>query len=721
MSYLSGVTNSLIYSQISNEEPFIYPEIAEGVQNQFTNVLLIDRQVPDYQVFVDSVNSSTFPIVYSTMSSKTELLTLLQKMFTSISRIGIAFTSELGNVKMFLDNKNPLFKEEETVPFSENVQFIIDIIKEFSVTNIDYLACNTLKYTNWTNYYNLLTLNTSVVVGASSDKTGNIKYGGDWTMESTGQDIELIYFTQSIEYYTFLLDSVTATITVGPGPRYMVLNSSGTRLYVANTYTTTGSVSVINTSNNTLVTTITVSNHPDYMVINNSANILYVGCYFAQSIVVVNTVTNTVVTTITNIPSPGFMVLNLSTNRLYYSDFGYIFVINTVTNTFDSGFATGDQPWYIVIDSSRSRLYVANYSDSTVGSGTVSIIDTTTNEKVVSDISVGGNPYYMVMNSSGSLLYVANDNSSTIGVINITTNTFVTNITVGTNPKECVLNSTGTRLYVANYTSNTVSVINTANNTVIQTIVGVGGNPQSMSLNSSTNCLYVASYNGNTVYVIDITTNTVSETITVGSNATFTLLNSSANLLYVTNRDSNNVSVITTTLSFVCFNKHTKILTVKGYIPIQDLRKGDMVKTLKHGYKAINIICKSVIHHPASKERIKDQLYKCSKDNFDEIFEPLIITGSHSILVDDFTSNEQREKTNKVLGDIFITDDKYRLPACADERTTVYEIPGNYTVYHMALENDDYYENYGIFANGLLVETCSKRYLKELSNMTLIQ
>jgi len=38
----------------------------------------------------------------------------------------------------------------------------------------------------------------------------------------------------------------------------------------------------------------------------------------------------------------------------------------------------------------------------------------------------------------------------------------------------------------------------------------------------------------------------------------------------------------------------------------------------------------------------------------------------------------------------------------------------------VALENDDYYMNYGIYANGLLVESCSKRYLKEESNMELI-
>jgi hypothetical protein len=39
----------------------------------------------------------------------------------------------------------------------------------------------------------------------------------------------------------------------------------------------------------------------------------------------------------------------------------------------------------------------------------------------------------------------------------------------------------------------------------------------------------------------------------------------------------------------------------------------------------------------------------------------------------------------------------------------------------LALENDDYYMNYGIYANGLLVETCSKRFMKELSSMTLLE
>jgi hypothetical protein len=170
-----------------------------------------------------------------------------------------------------------------------------------------------------------------------------------------------------------------------------------------------------------------------------------------------------------------------------------------------------------------------------------------------------------------------------------------------------------------------------------------------------------------------------------------------------------------------CFKEGSLILTIDGYVPVQNLRKGDLVKTLNHDYVPIDMIGKKDIFHSASQERIKDQLYKCSQSEYPEIFEDLVITGCHSILIDDFTSEEQREKTIEVNGDAYVTDDKYRLPACVDMRTSVYETPGTYTIYHFALENDDYYMNYGIFANGLLVETTSKRYLKELSNMMLIE
>jgi len=168
-----------------------------------------------------------------------------------------------------------------------------------------------------------------------------------------------------------------------------------------------------------------------------------------------------------------------------------------------------------------------------------------------------------------------------------------------------------------------------------------------------------------------------------------------------------------------CFKKDTKILTNHGYVPIQNLKKGDLVKTLHNGFVAIHSIGKKDIYNPSVDERIKDQLYVCSKEKYPEVFEDLVITGCHSILVDEFKEDE-RDKTMKVLGEVYATDRNYRLPACVDKRANVYKEKGEITIYHFALENENYYMNYGVYANGLLVESCSKRYLKELSNMTLL-
>ena len=169
----------------------------------------------------------------------------------------------------------------------------------------------------------------------------------------------------------------------------------------------------------------------------------------------------------------------------------------------------------------------------------------------------------------------------------------------------------------------------------------------------------------------------------------------------------------------VCFKKGAQILTNDGYRPVEELRKGDLIQTVEHGFLPINMIGKREIVHDALNERIENQLYRC---NHEDVFDELIITGCHSILVEDFFSEEQREKTMEYnKGRVFITDNHYRLPAFLDDRASVYEPAGTYTIYHFALENEDYYMNYGVYANGLLVETCSKRYLKEIANMSLIE
>jgi hypothetical protein len=62
-----------------------------------------------------------------------------------------------------------------------------------------------------------------------------------------------------------------------------------------------------------------------------------------------------------------------------------------------------------------------------------------------------------------------------------------------------------------------------------------------------------------------------------------------------------------------------------------------------------------------------------------------------------------------------------RLFTYLDDKAEPYSKEGTFTIYHLALENENYFSNYGISENGLLVESCSKRYLTELSGMELIE
>jgi hypothetical protein len=241
-----------------------------------------------------------------------------------------------------------------------------------------------------------------------------------------------------------------------------------------------------------------------------------------------------------------------------------------------------------------------------------------------------------------------------------------------------------------------------------------------MTYNNYNNSLYFIQSGRNpdinSNFIYDLTNSTFKTDISGSKNlASFDSLN---NVYYLPfNGSLANPVTLKVLYRIVCFKEDSKILTSSGYKLIQELKAGDLVKTSQNGYKPIYKIGYAEMTHPCSEERIKDQLYKCSSSNYPELFEDLVITGCHNILVDSFKDEKEREEAKKINSvkdeDVYITENKYRLPACVDERTTVYEVKGDHKIYHFALENEDNYMNYGVYANGLLVETTSKRFMDE--------
>jgi len=166
-----------------------------------------------------------------------------------------------------------------------------------------------------------------------------------------------------------------------------------------------------------------------------------------------------------------------------------------------------------------------------------------------------------------------------------------------------------------------------------------------------------------------------------------------------------------------CFKKNTLITTLctsskeEKHVPVQDLKVGDLVKTIHNygEYRRVSHIKSSQILIPSHSNRIKDRLYVYDTIDFPELCENLIITGAHSILVPQLTELQRNSIMND-YGNIFVTDGNYRLPAYLDERAKMVDginlanDDKTVDIYHFSLESDDIHTNYGVFANGLLVE-----------------
>ena len=176
----------------------------------------------------------------------------------------------------------------------------------------------------------------------------------------------------------------------------------------------------------------------------------------------------------------------------------------------------------------------------------------------------------------------------------------------------------------------------------------------------------------------------------------------------------------------ICFKEGTKILCrLNGadvYIPIQYIEEDMLVKTYKHGYKKCKINMKEQIKN--TEDHSINNLYRLSRTNNSQLFEDLYITGSHSMLYDNISEKEEDAMNNLLETynnkfDIKIRnkiDDKYKLIAYYDRTFVEVRQNINVSIYHLVLENENKYTNYGIYANGVLTETIDEISLLRFYN-----
>ena len=272
---------------------------------------------------------------------------------------------------------------------------------------------------------------------------------------------------------------------------------------------------------------------------SNTARYAYITNSGSTTVSVIDTSSNTVKATVNVGYNPYGVAVSPDGTKVYIaSDVSdAVSIINTATNKVTATVKVGSNPWGVAVNPKGTKVYVANE-----GSGTVSVIDPAAN-KVTATVEVGNYPCGIAVSPDGTKVYVVNTLDNNVAVINADTNKVTATVNVGNLPTGVAVSPDGTKIYVTNEYN--VSVIDTATNKVTATVT-VGSYPWGVAVNPTGTKAYVTNYGDNTVSVIDTATSKVTATIKVGSYPLGIAINPEGTRVYVANEESNTVSVINT-------------------------------------------------------------------------------------------------------------------------------------------------------------------------------
>jgi YVTN family beta-propeller protein len=211
----------------------------------------------------------------------------------------------------------------------------------------------------------------------------------------------------------------------------VAVNPAGTRVYVTNLGSNT--VSVIDTTPNSVIATVQVGNLPFGVAVNPAGTRVYVAnaeVDLAQNdyrVSVIYTATNAVATIQVGTATPpvGMIPSGLAVapdgGHVYVTNQGSddVTVIETATNTVISRIPVGTGPFGVAVSPDGGHVYVANTNTAELpnGDNTVSVIETTNHTVETTLPPLGEKPVGVAATARN--VYVAHAISNTVSVIDV--------------------------------------------------------------------------------------------------------------------------------------------------------------------------------------------------------------------------------------------------------------------------------------------------------------
>jgi len=331
-----------------------------------------------------------------------------------------------------------------------------------------------------------------LLAGGVAPGYGSIVFPDTGSAVLTGDaEAALAYITNSGDDTVSVIDTtnntVVNTIPVGRKPFGVAVTPDDSKVYIANSGDNT--VSVIDTATNTVTgSPIAVGTDPVGVAVTPDSKTVYVTNQGDGTVSVINTATDTVIGSAidvgctmcgrktTNLPSG--IAVTPDGSKVYVGNLGapgYASVIATASNTVTT-INTKKATSGVAVTPNGSKVYLGSLN------GAVLAIDVATNSLGHgSTIGVGSGSEGVAVTPDGSKVYVADSAVGTVSVISTGTNKVIGSIAVGSDPQGVSITSDGSKVYVANEgngtADGTVSIIDTATNTVEPSTITVGKAP----------------------------------------------------------------------------------------------------------------------------------------------------------------------------------------------------------------------------------------------------
>ncbi len=266
-----------------------------------------------------------------------------------------------------------------------------------------------------------------------------------------------LYVTCKGENYVQVINvstgAVDRMIPVGSQPYLIALNTDHARALVVNY--DDGTISVIDTADDTLVNTFKVEQGPTGVAFSNDGSRAYVSNAYGFQISIYDVATGDRIVTMPAVHPSG--IAAGEDGLVYALDPGdnRLLVINPATGLIDAVIPAGGSFNGIVIVPGGTALI------SSTTDGNISFVDLAS-RKVNASVSAGNGPYGMAVSPDNRTVYVTNMNGNTLAVLDLSNRAITGTATVGKMPAGVALSEDGRQAYVANSGGDTISVIDTA-------------------------------------------------------------------------------------------------------------------------------------------------------------------------------------------------------------------------------------------------------------------